>query len=157
MIQWFLAYTWILGQLDVDSESSDIEGEDKRRDISSAADPGDEDLDHLNQPRFRGPFAAAIGLVSRMATGLLRLRGNNREQPNGWNAQGRTKHGLEEILDDDEAGSSRDLSHVVDRLRKLDPSSNGRLFWFLVFVYMQFIIFIIIVQGSILDFFLKWR
>jgi len=111
--------------LDVDSESSDIEGEDKRRDIISAADPGDEDLDHLNQPRFRGPFAAAIGLVSRMATGLLRLRGNNREQPNGWNAQGRTKHGLEEILDDDEAGSSRDLCHVVDRLRKLDPSSNG--------------------------------
>lgn len=122
----------------MDSESSDIEGE--MRDTMSAADPGDEDPNHLNRPRFRGPFAAAIGLVSWMATGLLRRRGNNREPPNGWTAQGRTKHGLEEILDDDEAGSSRDLCHVVDRLRKLDPSPNGMLFWFLVFVYMQIIV-----------------
>lgn len=113
-------------------DRTDIEGEeDRTRNSYPMLNVGGNDLPlPCNSPRqFRGPIAAAIGLVSRMATGLLGFRGGNREAGNNRNGQvcGPTKHGLEEILDDDEAGSSREPRHVVDRLRKLD-STPGRCF-----------------------------
>lgn len=114
-----------LGDLEQFSEDEGV-----RRDPRSAQDILDEDPDNLNPPRFRGPIAAAIGLVSRMANGLLGLRGNNRDAPHNRNGQGcaRTKHGLEEILGDDNSGSSgRDSRYVVDRLRKRDTASPGRI------------------------------
>lgn len=104
---------------------SDDEGEG--RDPRPTQHSFDDDSDNVDAPRFRGPIAAAIGLVSRMANGLLGLRGNSRDPaPQNRTAQGcaRTKSGLEEILGDDESGSSgRD--HIVDRLRKRDASSAG--------------------------------
>lgn len=106
------------------------EEEGLRRDPRLAQDTVDDDPDNLNPPRFRGPFAAAIGLVSRMANGLLGLRGHNRDVPQNRNVQGcaRTIHGLEEILGDINSGSSeRDSRYVVDRLRKRDTASPGRM------------------------------
>jgi ubiquitin-protein ligase len=96
--------------------------------VCIAQDTVDDDPDNLNPPRFRGPIAAAIGLVSRMANGLLGLRGHNRDAPHNRNVQGcaRTTHGLEEILGDINSGSSeRDSRYVVDRLRKRDTASPG--------------------------------
>ncbi|KAG0614322.1 hypothetical protein M758_6G168100 [Ceratodon purpureus] len=104
------------------------EDEDVRRDTRPTQDPLDEDPENRDAPRFRGPIAAAIGLVSRMANGLLGLRGNNRDVAHNRNSQGcsRTKQGLEEILGDGNSGSSgRDSRYVVDRLRKRDAASSG--------------------------------
>lgn len=105
------------------------DGEGEGRDRRPTHQMFDDDSDDVDAPRYRGPIAAAIGLVSRMANGLLGLRGNNRDSaPQNRTAQGcaRTKSGLEEILGDDESGSSgRD--HIVDRLRKRDTSSAGRV------------------------------
>lgn len=107
---------------------------DVRRDIRPVQDPLDEDPENRDFPRFRGPIAAAIGLVSRMANGLLGLRGSNRDVAYNRNTQGcaRTKHGLEEILGDVTSGSSgRDSRYVVDRLRKRDTASPGRIYLYL--------------------------
>ncbi|XP_024394860.1 probable ubiquitin-conjugating enzyme E2 23 isoform X2 [Physcomitrium patens] len=101
------------------------EDDEPRRDARPAQETVDDDLNNPNPPLFKGPIAAAIGLVSRMANGLLGLRGNNRDLAHIRNGQGRlpSKHGLEEILDDADCGSSRDSRYVVDRLRKRDTTS----------------------------------
>ena len=108
--------------------------EEDVRDSRPPQDAVDEDLENQDLPRFRGPIAAAVGLVSRMANGLLGLRGNNRDVAHNRNGQGciRTKHGLEEILGDVDSGSSgRDSRYVVDRLRKRDTASSGRIHFYL--------------------------
>jgi hypothetical protein len=98
------------------------EEEDVRRDTRPARDPLDPE--NWDAPRFRGPIAAAMGLVSRMANGLLGLRDNNRDVVHNWNSQG----GLEEILGDvNSVSSGRDSRYVVDRLRKRGTASPGRI------------------------------
>lgn len=123
----------------VDGLEQFSEEEGARRDTGPPQDTVDEDPDNLNLPRFRGPIAAAIGLVSRMANGLLGLRGNNKDAPHNRNGHGaRTKHGLEEILGDDDSGSS--APYVVDRLRKRDTAAPGRIHFYFCLSFQPMII-----------------
>ncbi|CAM6099354.1 unnamed protein product [Calypogeia fissa] len=95
-------------------------GPDSRSDAS--VDHGDEEkaTEEQRAQNFGGPFKlplVALGLVSRLATGLLGLRGAKKdadltgeERASSSRCRTHSKQGLEEILDGDSAGEQTPLS-----------------------------------------------